>query len=531
MQYVPDFEFLDLYHKLVALNPDYVCTTALLDPYSIRINSLYSTHSGERLYLIFADAYVFTSSNGFETLEEVREINYYAGALIPQAQQSIDAVVETMDGAILFAGRDRRKQFNFGPVYRINEVGIVWRKPRDSESFTRSEVTDPAWATTKSSSITAGFFGANRARMVALAIYGVEDAHFYYSLDDGLTWRRQTMADCFSLHVHELYLPRSVNPERKARLWVSGGDDPSGERSGVVCFDSLQEDGSLGGLQKVFKEIPGYRVVGINGNGKYVFIGNESLAGGVLKIQDNQESIDHNDYEYVLGKTRHDYHQFGALLATSDGLLVSGSSSYGYLSDSVRADSGGYLYLSNNEGATFIEIPLGARWVTSIAYDGRFIWFAATAGRETGADISQERFRVYKLRKPSPYLELATSYVAKVLICDTSGFYEFAGYRTHPHASLAPGEHTMRVDMTSYRTVTLAVEALEAGTLLVEAVPFYTWRLQDNLWYDALPVRFERPGRQEILLPETVLHNKFFRVRNAGASSISIRFLAFIGRK
>jgi hypothetical protein len=81
------------------------------------------------------------------------------------------------------------------------------------------------------------------------------------------------------------------------------------------------------------------------GNGKHVFIGNESLAGGKLTIQDSEESIDNGDFEYVLGKFRHYYHQFRALLATPDVILISGSSSYGYVGDTVRADSGGYQYI------------------------------------------------------------------------------------------------------------------------------------------------------------------------------------------
>lgn len=532
MQTTVDFEPIDIYDKLAALNPAYLSASQFSDPYTVRINSLYFAPSDRRLYLIVADAYVFSSSDGLATLEEVREINYCARVLVPQAQQSIDAMVETMDGTILFVGRDRRQEAAANPEANpVGETGIVWRKPRFSQTFRRREITNPAWATSKSSRLTAGFFGTAHAKMLALGIYGDADAHFYYSFDDGLTWRRQSLAEHFALHVHEIYLPPSVHPVRKARLWLTGGDDPSGERSGVICFDSVEADGRLGGLQKVFNEIPGYRVVGLHGNGKHVFIGNESLAGGLLKLQDNQESIDNRDFEYVLGKTRHDYHQFHALLATSDGLLVSGSSSYGYAGDTVRADSGGYLYLSNNEGATFIEIPLGARWLTSITYDGNCFWFATSANRDYGPDVAQERLRVYRLRKPSPYAELATPYIAKVLICDTSGFYEFAGYSSHPSASLAPGERTPRVDMTSYRTVVLAVETLAAGKLALEAVPFYTWRLQDNPWYEALTLDFAGPERRELLLPETVLHNKYLRVRNAGESPLTLRFLAFLGKR
>jgi hypothetical protein len=527
-----DFEHIDIFDKLLALNPKYVSANQLSNPYTARINDIYFSEANRSLYLIFADTYVFTSRDGFDSLEEIKEINYHASDLIPQSQQSIDAVVETMEGTVLLAGRDRRENSSPGTVYRSDgEAGVVWRKPQGSVQFTRSEVIYPCWMTSKSSNITAGFFGLQHAKMVALGVYDMSDARFYYSLDDGLSWRKHSVADSFANHVHELYLPKSVCVGRKARLWVTGGDDPSGERSGVIRFDELREDGSLAGLRPVFKEFPGYRLVAINGNGRHVFIGNESLAGGLLKIQDNQESIDHGDFEYVLGKNRHDYHQFRALLATADGLVISGSSSFGFVGDNVRADSGGYLYVSNNEGMTFLEIPTTTRWITTIAYDGEFFWFAGTASRETSADVAQHRFRIYKLRRPSPYADLTPAYVSKVLILDSSEFYEYAGYNTHPRATLGPGERTARVDMTSYRTVVLAVETYEQGSLALEAAPFYNWRLEANPWHDGLHMTFAGPERKEILLPELLLHNRYFRVRNAGDGPISIKFLAFIGKR
>lgn len=281
-----DFEPIEIFNLLVALNPKYVDPTFLSDQYTAKVNSLYFVQSDRRLYLIFADAYVFASSDGLATMEEVREINYYAGDLIPQARQSIDAVVESMDGTVLFVGRDKRKpSFSESDYYNDKEVSVVWRKPCNRKNFTRTEVTNTTWLTSKAGNITAGYFGDQRAKMIALGIYSNDDAHFYYSFDDGLTWHRHSMADCFALHVHELYLPRSVNPHRKARLWITGGDDPSGKSSGIVCFDSVREDGSLGGFQRVFNEVPGYRVVSINGDGKHVFVGNESLAGGYSKYR------------------------------------------------------------------------------------------------------------------------------------------------------------------------------------------------------------------------------------------------------
>jgi hypothetical protein len=524
MQSVVDFEPIDLYDRIAALDPAYVDAANYPDPYAARVNYVYYSEADRSLYVVFGDGYVFTSRDSLATLTEVTSLNYQAGSLVPPGRQSVDAVTDTLDGTVLLVGRDRRERAG-------TEAGVAWRRQRGAGAFVRSVVTDPAWMTSRSGNLTAGFIGAGRTKAVALAIYSDSDAHFYYSLDDGLTWRRQSMTDCFRLHVHQVYLPKSVNPDRSARLWVTGGDDPTGERSGVFCFDALGEDGSLGGLTQVLRETPGYRVVGLAGDGRHVFIGNESLAGGLIKIQDNRESIEARDFEYVLGKARHDYHQFRALLATPDGLLISGSSSYGYVGDSVRADSGGYLYISNNGGATFAEIPLGARWVGDIAYDGRSFYFTASAGRESGPDVTRDRFKVYRLRKPSPYAELATSYVCKAVILDSSRFYEHAGYEDHPRATLAPGERTPRVDMTGYREVALAVETLEAGRLIVEATPFYNWRLEETPWRDMMTLDFDGAAQREVLLPGVALHNKYLRVRNAGQDQVAIRYIAFTGKR
>lgn len=519
-----DLEAIDLYEAIRKLNPAYIQIVDEAGPFLARIQRLSYAPTERRLYIIFGEGYVFFSDDDLQTLQEVREINYLKDSeLVPFGLQSVDAVVETVDGTVLFMGRDRRAQ--------AGEVGVVWRKPRGEPSFTRHEVCRPAWATSKTSCATAGFLGSRHTRAVALTVYGTEDAHFYYSLDDGLTWRRQSMASYFRHHVHEVYLPRSVPHNRKARLWVTGGDDPSGEQSGVLCFEDHDDEGALVGPIWVLRETPGYRLVGLTGNGKYVFIGNESLAGGVLKIQDNIESIENGHVEYVLGKVRHEYHQFGALIATPDGILVSGTSNYAiYAGDTVRGDSGGSVFVSNDEGATFIEIPLGARWVTSMTYDGRWFWLSASATREYGPDVSRDRLTVWRLRKPSPYQRLVSPYVAKVLLLDSSEFYQFAGYSVHPQPVLMPGARTFRVDLSAYRSIGVDVETLDPATLVVEACPFDNWRLGANPWYDALVLVLDAPGRYRYTLPETASHNRHFRIRNDSPHPVRIRMLAFTGK-
>ena len=521
---VEQIQSIDLYHMIFSINPAYVDPTRYSNPHEARVNCLYYSRSEGKLYIIFANAYIFSSEDNLKSLNEVIEVNYDASReLIPNNSQSLDAVVETVDGSIIFAGRDRRTS--------DSESGIVWRKPIESSSFSRYVVvTDPAWKTSLSGNMTSGYFGDEPRKMVALAIYASSDAHFFYSFDDGLTWKRHKMGKQFKKHVHEVYLPSSVGVKRKARLWVSGGDDTSGNKSGLLYIDSTSWKG-LGKPHWVFREKPGYRLVGLHGNGKNVFVGNESVAGGMLKIQDNLESIDKKDFEYVLGKSQHDYHLFRSLYSTSDGILTAGTSSYReFAGDTIRADSGGFIYVSNNEGATYTEIPLGETFITSVAYDGASFWYSTSANRESGGDFSKKRFRVLKLPKPSAFAVLTSPYICKAVLVDSSAFYKFAGDPNPPKASLAPNDRTLKVDLCAYKSVVLVVETFNAGSLAIEAVPFYNWSLETTPWYDIESVTLDGPEKREIPIPHTAQHNRWFRVRNSGSGSIEIKFLAFIGK-
>jgi hypothetical protein len=367
--------------------------------------------------------------------------------------------------------------------------------------------------------------------MVALSIYAPEDPHLYVSLDDGLTWRRQAMGEYFLHHVHEVYLPPGMEAARVGRLWVTGGDDPTGARSGVVCFDTLDEGGRLGGARWVFRETPGYRLVGLAGNGKHVFVGNESVAGGVVKIQDNLETIEARDFEYALGKARHDYHQFNALLATRDGLLVAGTSSYRATGDTVRADSGGYVYVSADEGASCREIALGDTWVQGLADDGTWLWVAAASGRDNSPDHSRHRLEVLRLPRPWPGQPLAAPFVAKPVVLDSSAFYAFAGYADHPRPRLEPGERTLRVDLSAWGSIVVQAETLGPATLVVEGLPFQTWRIADHPWREVAALTFARAGRAEIVLGDGARHNRWFRVANAGGEAVELASVVFLARR
>jgi hypothetical protein len=514
---------VDLARRIAAVDPRYLSTELVPDPHVMRCSGLAFARGEGRLYVIYAGSYLFHSDDGLRSLRAASEINTLGAAPVPGPVQAVDALVETVDGTILVVGNDARD----GGARR----GVVWRKRRGAGEFRRSVVTEPAWRTSPSVKLTAGFFGAGHARMVGLSIYAPEDAHFYYSLDDGVSWRRQPMDEYFLHHVHEVYLPPSVEGSRLGRLWVTGGDDPTGAKSGVLCFDALDDGGRLRGARWVFRERPGYRLVGLHGNGKHVFVGNESVAGGVIKIQDNLETIEAGDFEYALGKARHDYHQFNALLATRDGLLVAGTSSYRATGDSVRADSGGYLYVSADEGASYREIALGDTWVQGIADDGAALWIAASSSRDNSPDLSRHRLELLRLPRPTPGEPLAQPFVAKVVVLDSSRFYELAGYADHPRPTLSPRERTPRVDLSAWGSIVVAAETYGAGTLVVEGLPFQTWRLQDDPWRDVATLGFEGAGRGEVTLGDGARHNRWFRVRNAGPAPLEVKSVAFFARR
>ncbi len=527
---VSGLTFLDLRERIRAIDPRYLETQPLLNPFDIRLNCLGVSRRENRVYAVLSGAYVFYSEDGFQTLFEVPEVNRIDGELVPVAKQSIDAVVETVTGTGLLLGRDYR------PVpgssgWSSQETGVTWRKPAGEALFSRHALDGPAWMTSKAGNANAGFFGPDQSSMVCVSIYAAPPAHLYFSLDDGLTFRRQDLSRLFAEHVHEVYLALAAPVSRPARLWVSGGDDPSGERSGVVTFSRLDAEGNLSGQEWVLRESPGYRLVGLAGNGKHVFVGNESLAGGVLKILDNAETIAGRDYESVLGKERHDYHQFRSLVATDDGILVSGTDSYRFTGDTVRADSGGYLYISNDLGAAYTSIALGATWITSLVYDGQRFFMTVSSNRESGADSSVRALSVLRLPKPDPFTDLSGPLAVKVLAADSSKFYKMAGYAVHPEPVLEPGETTFRVNLSSYSQLALHMETGTAGRITVEGTLFETWKLTEYPWSEVFSFDAGGAGRWDFILPPLAAHQRFLRVRNSGSEPITLRLLALSGRK
>jgi hypothetical protein len=515
-------EFIDVADAIRAIDPTYLDAAHTGDAWNTRIHALAWSAVDARLYIIVADANVFWTDDDFATLHEVREINRGPeGAIHAHGRQQLGAIVDTVLASVLVIGRDSHDG---------QERGVVWRKPAGSRDFRRTTGSEPAWATTTGGNATAGYIGSPPREMVAFAVYE-SPAHFWYSLDDGITWRAQPLGTTFAMHVHEVYLPRSANLARTARLWVSGGDDPSGQGSGVVVFDGVSDDGSLIGPRYALRERPGYRLVGLAGDGKHVYIGNESLSGAVLRILDNAQSIALQDFEYVLGKHRHDYHQFRSMAATADGLLAAATDSYTFTGDTIRADSGGFLYVSNDGGASFREFSLGMKWITALVYDGRAFWIAGGMNREYGADPSSLRMTLLRVPKPRAYETLTGPYCAKVLVADSSGFYAMAGYPSHPRPSLAPGERTFRVDLSPYGSIAVEAETFGSATLANEALPFQNWHPDEDAWRDVASLVTDAAGRISTLLPPLAAHNRWFRIRNAGSGPIEVRRLCFVGRR
>lgn len=512
---LPAIESIDLAPRLRALDARYAEPSE-----SFRITGLAYCPSTDELYVQVGEGWLFVSRDGLRTLAEVREINRRDGEIVAADTQTVDFVVETLLGTILAIGRDRR------------DGAVVWRRARGAGAFERHVVPGGAWATTKSGNATAGYFGAERASVVAFVPYVDGNAHLFTSCDDGITWRRHDLSAYFVHHAHEAYLPRAVGNTRTARLWLTGGDDPSGVRSGLICFEGFAADGSLAPARWVVRERAGLRLVGLAGDGKHVYVGNESLAGGVLRLQDNAESIEAGDVEMCIGKGRHDYHQFRSLVVAADGLVVSGTDSYRqYAGDSVRGDAGGWLYVSTNGGASAVEVPLAGTWTTGVVCDGASIWFATSATAASGADLSVNALRVWRIPRPDPLVPLLPAYVAKVVIADSSRFYAWAGYAEHPQPILAPGERTMRVDMSCWPWVAVDILALADGTLAVEGLPYTTWRLTEDRWHDIATLQCRAGERIVLPLPEAARAFRHLRVRNAGEAPLLLESVAFVGRR
>ena len=234
----PSIATFDLAALIGALDPGY-----LAGGHEARLTGLVHCDAARELYVVVGEGHVFVSRDAMGTLVEVAELNRCDGALGP-ARLAVGRLHRRDDGRDDPRHRPR-------PLRRRHRAG--WMPPsatplapscgasRAASGPSRATwSTETAWATGKSGNATAGFFGPRRDAAVAFVPYTDGGAHLFTSLDDGATWRAHDLSRYFVHHAHEAYLPRSVGNARTARMWVTGGDDPSGARSGVVCFAGLR---------------------------------------------------------------------------------------------------------------------------------------------------------------------------------------------------------------------------------------------------------------------------------------------------
>jgi hypothetical protein len=218
------------------------------------------------------------------------------------------------------------------------------------------------------------------------------------------------------------------------------------------------------------------------------------------------------------------------MVATADGLLAAASDSYAYVSDTIRADSGGYLYLSGNGGASFREISLGMKWISGLVCDGAAFWIAGGMNREYGADPSALAMSLLRVPKPGALEELSAPYCAKAVVMDSSAFYTMAGYAEHPRPALGPGERTFRVDLSPYASAVVEAETYGPATLAIEALPFQNWHPDEDPWRDVATLS-TAAGRIAVQLPALAMHNRWFRVRNSGNVAVELKRIAFVARR
>lgn len=506
-------QMFDLESQIRAINDDYVNSTTRQ---SRRLHNITYARSWGRIYFVM-NRFLFWTDDGFATINDVPEINrYYEDRPIPQGRQGLIHVIETIDGTILVIAKDWRKTDpSSNSDYSPQENSVVWRMEKGASTFTRTVIsTDWVWDTPEGN-ITSGYFGNQPERMIA---FGTYTRIFYYSVDDGLTWQTHNMSDYANNHVHSLYLPRTIDV-LPCRLWATTGDDPTGNKGGVLYADTWEDD-EIGGWTWAFRERPGYRLVGITGNTKRIFVGNESMAGGILSIGADNTSVAEGLWEYGLCRHRLDFHQFKSMIATDDGYLFTATDSYN-TGNTPHRSQGGVIYISPDFGATFSEVQLLAdHWVTSATYDGEyFYWVGGRVGPS---------FNVFRVAKPPMYSKHIPPYVAKSVMVDNG--------LGNVRLSLLPGESTPVVDMSAWSSIKLSVRTQGPGVLRVQASPFYTdpyWRSQGTDiegWYDVDVLRFTRPGLQEVVLSPEASHNMLFRVLNSTDEPVLIRHIIWTGK-
>lgn len=510
----------DIQPKIDKVNPNYSNSLT-----SLYISDIYYARTEKRTYFILNRIYAFYTDDDFETVNEIEEINKWFGDLVSTARQRINYMTETMEKTMMFVGISWRKTDEENPTsatdWSAENRGFVWRKEKGNSDFVAKAVQTPRWNDSSTSCIDAGYIGDD-VPIVAFTNYTKE---LWYSLDDGHTWDVFVFSQLRD-HFHEVYINKAPHKGRgKGRLWAATGDDFNAienENSGVVVWDTLDHEDkiTLNNCKWVFKDRPGYRIVGITGNFNHVYGGNEASAGGMLKIAQNDHSIDDKEWEYCLGRNRFDFHQFRTVIATDDGLLFSATDSYAR-AETRHKSHGGYIYISQDEGATFREIPImSTGWVTSATYTGDAFYFV-------GDRLDTQNLNVFKLTKQDILSYPRQNYIAK------SPFVE-NGDGSTPLTLKVNDWYKPIVDMSDYDDINVLIETQGKGVVEIQASKFYTdpnWHSQGDTegWQTIRRIKFNRPERKDIHLTDSDRHHKLYRVI-AVDGDVSIKHLIYTGK-
>lgn len=484
-----------------------------------KVSDVFYSKVDKRVYFTLGNVYLFYTEDNFATIKEVSEVNEYYNAIpIGASNQKIVQMTESVDGTLILIAKDFRKPAPASSSdYDATEKGVVWRKPKGTTPFTRTVVNDPAWNIHENGNISSGYFGVNHIKMVAFTSY---DQILNYSLDDGLTWLSQDFT-AYSHHLHGVYLPKYEFGGHKAKMWLAIGDDFTGQIAGIMHLDTLNGDNTMAGHTWAFRERPGYRLVGITGTRKRMYFGGESSAGGILSISNDDYSIANNLWEYKLGRNRMDFHQFRSLLVTDDGLLFSVTDSYA-AANTPHKNQGGYAYLSQDDGATFVEFPInGGRFTRGAAYNGDYFYFGSN---EVDSEKTNSPMIMYQLAKPTTVLPPNKYIVKSIYVSNDAGTVKLPGNGV-----------SIMVDLAAYTQIKVSIETATAGRIKIQAAPFYVdpaWTPQGDIkgWQDITSVSFSGAERKDIILPKESCYNRLFRVVNATGTEIQFKHLMFIGQ-
>jgi hypothetical protein len=85
--------------------------------------------------------------------------------------------------------------------------------------------------------------------------------------------------------------------------------------------------------------------------------------------------------------------------------------------------------------------------------------------------------------------------------------------------------------LSPYPSIVIEAESHGPGKLVVEALTFENWTVNQNAWRDVATLDFERAGCHVQPVPASGALGRWFRVRNDGAAPIELRRVVLIGKR